>query len=176
MLAPASSSRIRPRYLAVAVALAALLASGCASSSGALRPTPTGLVLREATGGRYDLSALRGKVVLVNFFATWCFPCMVEMPTFRALQEEQGARGLQVVAIGMDLEGAKVLEPYARVSALPFPILVASEAVQEGQTSFGKIVDLPTSFVFDREGELAAVWHGPVNPKALSEFVAKLLK
>ncbi len=123
----------------------------------------------------YDARALDGKVVLVNFFATWCFPCLAEMPTLEALQKDYAARGFQVVAVGMDLEGEKVLAPFADHYALRYPVLIADAAMIEGHSVFGAIQGLPTTVLLDRQGRAVAGWHGVESHADMAKAVEKLL-
>jgi thiol-disulfide isomerase/thioredoxin len=119
---------------------------------------------------------LSGRVVLVNFFATWCFPCIVELPILEALQRDYGPQGFQVVAVGMDLEGSKVLAPFAEHYALRYPVLVADERILSGQSVFGAIAALPTSFILDREGRVVAAWQGLAGHEEVAQAIEKTLK
>lgn len=119
---------------------------------------------------------LSGRVVLVNFFATWCFPCVAELPTLEALQRDYGPEGLQVVGVGMDLEGARVLAPFASYYDLRYPVLVADERILTGQSVFGPIVALPTSFILDREGQVVAGWQGLAGHEDVAKAIEKALK
>jgi peroxiredoxin len=119
---------------------------------------------------------LSGRVVLVNFFATWCFPCVAELPTLEALQRDYGPRGLQVVGAGMDLEGAQVLAPFAEHYELRYPVLVADERILSGQSVFGTIVALPTSFILDRQGRVVAAWQGVAGHEDVAKAIEKTLK
>lgn len=124
---------------------------------------------------RHDARALSGKVVLVSFFATWCFPCLAEMPTLEALQRDYGAKGFQVVSVGMDLEGEKVLQPFADHYALRYPVLVANDFMREGQTAFGHIRALPTTVLLDRRGRAVAGWQGVEGHADVAKAIEKLL-
>ncbi|QSQ15529.1 TlpA family protein disulfide reductase [Myxococcus landrumensis] len=124
----------------------------------------------------HEVRKLVGKVVLVSFFATWCFPCLAEMPTLEALQRDHGPQGFQVVAVGMDLEGAKVLQPFANHYAPRYPVLVASEWVIAGRSAFGPIKGLPTTVLLDRHGRAVAAWQGVESHSKLNEAIEKLLK
>lgn len=119
---------------------------------------------------------LSGRVVLVNFFATWCFPCIAELPTLEALQRDYGPQGFQVVGVGMDLEGARVLLPFAEHYELRYPVLVADERILSGQSVFGTIVALPTSFILDREGRVVAAWQGLAGHEDVAKAIEKTLK
>ncbi|WP_163869808.1 TlpA family protein disulfide reductase [Myxococcus eversor] len=124
----------------------------------------------------HDVRKLQGKVVLVSFFATWCFPCLAEMPTLEALQRDYGAQGLQVISVGMDLEGAKVLQPFANHYALNYPVLLASPWIIEGRSPFGPIKGLPTTVLLDRRGRAVAGWQGVEGHDDVAKAIEKLLK
>jgi len=110
------------------------------------------------------------KVVLVSFFATWCFPCLLEIPILQKLHEAYADKGLVVVLAGMDLEGEKTLKFYSEVSHLPFPVVVAGERIKSGETWLGKIQELPTHVLINRRGELVFVQAGSFSPKVLDDF------
>jgi len=124
----------------------------------------------------HDWRRLPGRVVLVSFFATWCFPCLAELPTLEALQKEYGPQGFQVVLVGLDLEGTRVLEPFADQYALNFPVLVSDERMQRGRSAFGLIPALPSTFLLDKEGRVAGAWKGMAGHEDLSRVVEKLLR
>ncbi|HEX8437342.1 TlpA disulfide reductase family protein [Archangium sp.] len=124
----------------------------------------------------YDWRRLPGRVVLVSFFATWCFPCLAELPTLEALQKEYGPQGFQVVLVGMDLEGPRVLTPFAEQYALNFPVLVSNEGMQQGQSAFGLIPALPATFLLDKEGQVAGAWQGMAGHEDMSKAVETLLR
>lgn len=124
----------------------------------------------------YDWRRLPGRVVMVSFFATWCFPCLAELPTLEALQKEYGPQGFQVVLVGMDIDGARVLQPFADYYALNFPVLVSDEGMQKGQSAFGLIPALPATFLLDKEGRVAGAWQGMAGHEDVSKAVEKLLR
>jgi thiol-disulfide isomerase/thioredoxin len=172
------------RRAARALACAAVLAlAGCRSAPEA-RPEVVlddAAFLRQlrslpAVGPAVQGVRLTGNVVLVSFFATWCFPCIAELPTLQALQRDHGPRGFQVVGVGMDLEGQKVLEPFAYQMELNYPVLLADQRMLDGQSAFGPIRALPTSFLLDREGRALGAWQGVAPHEALSEAIEKALK
>ncbi|MFL5343321.1 MAG: TlpA family protein disulfide reductase [Hyalangium sp.] len=125
---------------------------------------------------RQAAEELSGRVVLVNFLATWCFPCMAELPTLEALQRDYGPQGFQVVGVGMDLEGEQVLVPFAEHYALRFPVLVADQRIHLGQSPFGVIDALPTSFILDRQGRVVAAWQGVAPHEEMAKAIEKVLK
>ncbi len=168
-----------PRALA-AVVCVVLVASGCP------RRVPGSEVFEEdarpalwldqaGQGRKWTPSALEGQVTVVNFFATWCFPCLGQLLLLGKIQKDLGPRGLRVVAVGMDLEGGKVLDPFVRAEPRPFPVLIADEAIRKGETPFGKIPVVPSTFLIDREGRIVQAWAGLPNPDELRAAVEERL-
>jgi len=167
---------------AVMVAAAALLsaAPGCASAPRRwpqFRSALAGLeALSPGEGGLLDARALEGRVVLVTFMSTWCAPCLMELPYLRRLHEQHGPAGLSVVAVGMDLEGALVLRPFAAEYQLPFPLLVADQRIRRGESPFGSISVLPTTFLLGRDGAVLAAFQGMAVQPELSKRVAQAVE
>lgn len=104
-------------------------------------------------GGKMKLSDFRGKAVLLNFWATWCGPCKIEMPWFVELQKEYGPQGLQVVGVAMDEADQEDIAKFARDMRVNYPILIGKDEVG---TSYGGVNVLPTTFFIDRDGKLIA--------------------
>lgn len=124
--------------------------------------------LRDLTGREWKLSALRGKVVLVNFWATWCPPCRKEIPDLSSLYSQFENKGFVVLAIS-DEERAKV-EPFVRDQRMKYPVLLdAGRKVTEQFAVDG----IPKSFVYDREGRLAAT---AIDMRTRGQFLAMLAK
>ena len=113
--------------------------------------------LRTSDGGAFRLSDHRGKVVLVNFWATWCPPCREEMPAMERLYREHRERGLVLVAVSLDADPA-VVAPYVNASRLTFPIALDPKA--EIGNKYG-VRALPSSFVIGRDGTMVALALGP---------------
>jgi thiol-disulfide isomerase/thioredoxin len=127
-----------------------------------------------AAGARpYRVAELRGKVALVTFLATWCFPCLGQLPLMQQLQTKYGDKGFEVVAIGMDLEGTRVLDPLQRQYQTLFPVLMAGDSMRQGQTIFGRIINLPTTFLFGREGAVLAIYAGPPVAEELDQLISR---
>lgn len=106
--------------------------------------------LTDLQGHTVKLSDLRGKAVVLNFWATWCPPCKEEIPWFVDLQKRYGAQGLQIVGVNMDDEGdRKNVVRFAAENSINYPILLGKENVAE---QYGGIDYLPTTFYIDRNG------------------------
>ncbi len=171
------------RLAPLALLAAAALFSACAS--GPVRPNITvsdvaflrltDLDAQPALLGQAAHENGTGRVRLVHFFATWCFPCLAETPSLNVLSQKLSGQGLDVVAIGMDLEGETVLAPFVEMNGLTFPVLIPSDDLREGRSPFGLIQALPTTFLFARDGRLAEVWEGPAEPARLEALVERLL-
>jgi peroxiredoxin len=107
-------------------------------------------VLTDLQGQAVKLSDLRGKAVVLNFWATWCPPCKEEIPWFVELQKRYGAEGLQIVGVSMDDEGdQQAVAKFAAKNAINYPVLLGKEAVAG---AYGGIDYLPTTFYIDRNG------------------------
>ncbi len=113
--------------------------------------------IKDLEGREVRMSDLKGKVVLVNFWATWCKPCTLEIPWLIELQKKYGEKGFTVVGIAMDEEGAKVVAPYAHQAKINYPIWIGDEDVA---TKFGGILGIPTSFLVSKDGRIVERYLG----------------
>lgn len=170
----------RARAGAYAAGLLAGWLGACAHSDAPPPPRlsdfSSALHLRSVGAAPYSGTPAPGQVLLVTFLATWCFPCLGQLPLLEIEQKRHGVRGFQILAVGMDLEGAEVLEPFAREYSLPFPLLVADGAIRKGQTAFGPIPVLPASFLFGRDGRLITVFPGLLVPDELDQLIVRALE
>jgi cytochrome c biogenesis protein CcmG/thiol:disulfide interchange protein DsbE len=143
-------------------------------------PTPKA-VFQDYSGNWYKLEQYNGRVVLVNFWATWCPPCEVEAPTLIRLQQEFESKGFTVIAIAMDDEGAETVRPFAETRrfdvkgtprAINFPIFLGT---QESAERFGAYDAYPTSFLLSRDGRQVKRISGPVYYPTISKAIKGLL-
>jgi thiol-disulfide isomerase/thioredoxin len=109
--------------------------------------------LSSLDGTNIRLSSLRGKAVLLNFWATWCVPCKTEMPWFVELQRQYGPQGFQIVGVAMDDASTDDIAKFAKDLGVNYPILLGKEAVG---LSYGGVNVLPTTFFLDRNGKVIA--------------------
>jgi len=125
------------------------------------------------SGERFATSDLRGKVVLVNFWATSCAICVAEMPMLVETQRRFAARGLETVAVAMSYDHPNAVAQFARRRALPFR--VALDLSGEAATGFGGIVGTPTTFVLDRHGRIVKRYLGRPDEQELHALIARVL-
>jgi len=131
-------------------------------------------VIEDLRGGTAGLKDYKGKVVLLNFWATWCMPCRAEMPSMEAAWKKYKERGFVVVAVSVD-EGSKGrIETFSRLFDLSFPILMDPESKV---SDLYKVSNMPTSFLIDRNGKIISRIVGSddwASPEAI-QLVEKLL-
>ena len=123
-------------------------------------------------GKTLKLSDYRGKAVLVNFWATWCGPCKIEMPWFVELQEQYGPQGLQIIGVSVDEGPREDVVKFAQEMKLNYPIVYGSNAVAD---SYGGVPGLPTSFYVDRNGRIVATNSGLVSHSEIVKNIEKAL-
>jgi len=144
-----------------------------AEAAAAQEPKPApDFALLDAQGREIKLSSLKGNVVLLNFWATWCGPCKIEMPWFVEFQRQYKDQGFSVVAVSLDSEGWEVVKPFAEDFKLNFPVVVGDDALAE---KFGGIAALPTTFIIDKEGRITASHTGLVSKSDYEDEIKKLL-
>jgi thiol-disulfide isomerase/thioredoxin len=107
--------------------------------------------LESLDGKNMRLSDLRGKAVLLNFWATWCGPCKIETPWLVEMQKQYGSQGLQVIGVAMDDSGKDDIEKFAKDMGVNYPVLLGKEAVGE---AYGGVPALPESFFIGRNGKI----------------------
>lgn len=120
---------------------------------------------------RVRLSDFRGKVVLLDFWATWCGPCLEELPDLKALHEKYKDKGFTIVGLSMDEESAKAIKPFVKENEIPYPILISGGAPPEGYSVFG----LPTAYLIDSKGKIVKNYIGYKYPAELEKDVSSLL-
>jgi peroxiredoxin len=128
--------------------------------------------LKDASGKDVKLAELKGKVVLVNFWATWCEGCQVEIPWFVEFQKEYASRGLVVVGISMDDDGWKSVKPWLKEKKVNYPIVIGNEGLGKQYGLDG----MPLTALVDREGRIADVHAGIVEKAATQEKIRALLQ
>lgn len=125
------------------------------------KPAPE-FTLTDSSGKTAQLKDYRGKVVLLDFWATWCHGCKMEIPWFAEFEKQYGSRGLAVVGVSMDDGGWKVVKPFLAQTHVPYRMLLGDAATSKRY----EIEAMPDTFLIDRDGKLAASYRGGLVDRA----------
>ena len=134
-------------------------------------PAPK-LILKDLNGKTVNLEELKGKVVIVDFWATWCQPCTIMIPWFIEFRNRYGSQGLEIVGVAMDDEGLEAVKPYVEKAKMNYMILLGTEDTAQ---AWGGIFGLPTSFIIDREGKIQNHHVGLVGRDVFEKDIKGLL-
>jgi peroxiredoxin len=129
--------------------------------------------LNDASGDPVTLSALRGKVVLLNFWATWCVPCNVEIPWFIELQKSRKSAGLEILGVSLDDDGWKSVKPYVEARNVNYRMVIGDQDVAR---LYDGVTSLPTTLIIDRSGRIAAVHVGLCSKREYEGDVNAVLR
>jgi cytochrome c biogenesis protein CcmG/thiol:disulfide interchange protein DsbE len=161
----------------LAGALVLVLVCGCTAKEESDKATGQGVAplfaLKDLEGNTVRLKDLRGKVVLLNFFATWCGPCRQEISDLVGLDKKFHSKGLQVIGISLDMEGAAVLHPFVRRYGITYPVVLGDRQVV---LDYGGIRGIPTSFLIDRNGMVIKHFVGFQPGQVIEAAVVELLE
>ena len=168
------------RALSLALAVALSLSAGCgkggrgggAAGRAAVGTEAPEFALPDLDGKVVKVSDLRGKVVILDFWATWCPPCRQEVPHFVALQSKYRDQGLEVVGLSLDKGGASVVKPFVDEYNVNYKMLIATD---ETASSYGGITGIPTTFVIDKNGKVVKRFLGYTDPEVFEETIRPLL-
>jgi peroxiredoxin len=166
---------------AVSVLCAALSITGCNEYSATVKaavkaenerkPAPD-FNLKDADGKPVKLSDYRGKVVLLNFWATWCGPCKIEIPWFMDFEQTYKDKNFAVLGVSLDEDGWDAVKPYIQQKKINYRVMIGTEQVAQ---MYGEVDSLPTTFMIDREGRVAAVHIGLVSKSDYIHDITDLL-
>ncbi|PWU04428.1 MAG: alkyl hydroperoxide reductase [Terriglobia bacterium] len=137
------------------------------------RKTAPDFALKDADGKAVRLSDFHGKVVLLDFWATWCGPCKIEIPWFMDFQRRNQQKGLVVLGVSMDDEGWEVVKPFLASMKVNYRVVIGNDHTAQ---LYGGVDALPTTFLIDRSGKIAAVHVGLVNRKDIEDGIEQLLQ
>ncbi|MBI3566536.1 MAG: TlpA family protein disulfide reductase, partial [Elusimicrobia bacterium] len=118
-----------------------------------------------------SLSSKKGRVVVLNFWATWCDSCKEELPALRALQERSATDGFELLSVSVDDDAAKVVPPFAAAHGLNYPLLYADRRTMDAYA----VRMLPTTFLIAPDGTIARRYVGPLDARAVENDILSLL-
>ena len=134
-------------------------------------PAPD-FTLEDLDGEPFTLSDYRGEIVVLNFWATWCLPCLAEMPDFEALHQQFGNDGIRVVGISQDTGGADEVRPFAARLGVTYPLL--PDPAFTVSNTFGGVPVLPTTLFIDRGGRVAHEAMGTLSARAIWAILTEI--
>ncbi|MCC6861387.1 MAG: redoxin domain-containing protein [Bryobacterales bacterium] len=167
---------------AAAILGASLTLAGCSGSKpveatslkpAAERKAAPDFTLKDAYGRPLKLSDYKGKVVLLDFWATWCGPCKIEIPWFMEFERKYKDQGFAVIGVAMDDEGWEVVNPFVSDLGINYRIVQGSDSVAQ---LFGGIEALPTTFLIDRTGRIAAMHVGLASKGDFEDGIRQLVE
>jgi thiol-disulfide isomerase/thioredoxin len=137
------------------------------------KPANLDFTMKDVEGKNVTLAQFKGKVIVLDFWATWCGPCKVEIPHFVEFQEKYGKRGLQIVGISVD-DTADKLQPYVADMKMNYPVLqgLGHDDVQD---AYGPIVGIPVSVLISRDGKVCATHTGLTGKDVFEREIKALL-
>ncbi len=128
--------------------------------------------LNDLDGNSFSLSETKGKVVVLDFWATWCPPCRKEIPDFVLLYKQYGKDGLMIVGVALDRGGAKAVRSFVEQNDVNYPIVLGNQRVSN---LYGGISGIPTSFIIDRQGRIANKFVGFRSKEVFENAIKELL-
>jgi peroxiredoxin len=143
------------------------------ASSERERKTAPDFALKDANGKTVHLSDYKGKVVLLDFWATWCGPCRMEIPWLKEFQTKFKDRGFEVLGISMDDDGWAAVKPFVRELGINYRIVIGDDTTAQ---QYGGVDALPTTFVIDREGKIFKIHVGLTSKHEIEDGIKQLLE
>jgi peroxiredoxin len=168
---------VKRRFLFTVVVLCAFLAAGCsyfspvkASGKGG-KPAPE-FALQDEHGKTVRLSDYKGKVVILDFWATWCGPCKIEIPWFIEMQRKYKDKGFTVIGVSMDEGGWQEVRPFVEEMKMNYPVLIGND---DTAAAFGGVDVLPTTLIIDKQGRIIATHQGLTSKDEFEKAIESLL-
>ncbi|MFN8589206.1 MAG: TlpA disulfide reductase family protein [Candidatus Eisenbacteria bacterium] len=165
------SSGSLPRWIASTAAVLVLGVATVPARAGDM--AAPAFTVKTVEGKTLKLGDLRGKPVIVDFWATWCGPCRASMPDLNSMQARYAARGLTVVGMSVDENGPAMVKRFAGQLGVKFTIAMANDEVLD---AYGPIRSIPTTFFINRKGEIVRRVIGRIDGETLNTYVQEILE
>ncbi len=160
---------MKKRILVISIA-AALAAGTLAAQIVPNMPAPA-FSIKDMTGKTITLDSLKGKVVVLNFWATWCPPCRAEVPDFVAFYNEHKADGLEILGVSVDTNTASQVPAFIQKNAVTYPVAMFTNKIVR---DYGPIDAIPTTFIIDKTGRVRYTQVASMDKDSLLAWFAKL--
>ena len=138
------------------------------------KPARLNFTLKDATGKPVNLASYKGKIILLDFWATWCGPCKIEIPGFVDLQTRYGSKGLQVLGVSVDDTPDK-LAPYISQYKMNYPVLQGLDRDDFVEVAFGPMLGIPTTFIIGRDGNICRKFTGMASKEQFEATIKALM-
>jgi thiol-disulfide isomerase/thioredoxin len=148
----------------------AAAAEACGANA---KPANLDFTVKDMNGQSVALSSFKGKVIVLDFWATWCPPCKAEIPGFVELQKEYGDKGLQIVGVSVD-DTVDKLSPFAAEFKMNYPVLVGLDR-DDLQDAYGPMWGIPTTYLISRDGKICRKHSGLVGKDRYEQDIKALL-
>ncbi|KPJ60120.1 MAG: hypothetical protein AMJ46_08200 [Latescibacteria bacterium DG_63] len=159
-----------PLIIALSLATVLCCSSREVSKQGNVAPD---FALRSLDGQEVRLSEHRGKIVILDFWATWCKPCLLELPHFIELYKEFGGEDFEIIGVSLDRTGSRELAAFVKQWRIPYIIVMGNAEVVQ---SYGGIRGIPTTFVIDRQGNIFRKYVGYRKKEVFQRDILKLME
>lgn len=135
------------------------------------KPAPA-FSLEDRNGRTVSLESLKGKVIVLNFWATWCPPCRAEIPAFKNAYDKYMSKGVEIVGVSLDQKGWDVIRPFLEKHKIDYPVVLGGAEIAR---AYGNIRSIPTTFIIDRKGKVVDSHVGAMTEETLVKSFEKLL-
>ena len=157
------------KAVAMSLVLALVLPLGCQADSKSKAPN---FALKTQDGKTVELRKLEGKVVVVNFWATWCGPCRAEIPGMLEVYNKYKSQGLEIIGVSLDRGGWNQVAPFVQKLSITYPVVVGDGELAD---KYGGIEAIPTTFIVDKKGKIVQKHIGYFSKEKFEEQVKRFL-